>query len=103
MDVKGNIVVRLDIALYGCVESAALWYHNLSAALKDAGYIKNEYEICVYNKRNKVGVQCIVVVHVDDLIITSLDADMIKELKAFLKNRYGEITYTDGLVLNYLG
>ena len=103
VDVKGNIVVRLDKALYGCVESAALWYHNLSAALKDAGYVKNEYEICVYNKRNKVGVQCTVAVHVDDLIITSMDADMIKKLKAFLKNRYGEITYTDGLVLNYLG
>ena len=103
VDVKGNIVVRLDKALYGCVESAALWYHNLSAALKDGGYTKNEYEICVYNKRNKVGMQCTIAVHVDDLVITSVDADMIKELKAFLKNRYGEITYTDGHVLNYLG
>jgi Reverse transcriptase (RNA-dependent DNA polymerase) len=28
-DVKGCIVVRLDRALYGCVESAALWYENL--------------------------------------------------------------------------
>ena len=102
-DEKGNIVVRLNKALYGCVESAALWYHNLSAALKDAGYVKNDYEICVYNKRNKMGVQCTVAVHVDDLIITSTDKGMIDELRSFLKNRYGEITYNDGLVLNYLG
>ena len=77
--------------------------HNLSAALKDAGYTKNDYEICVYNKRNKLGVQCTVAVHVDDLIITSTDLGLINELRSFLKNRYGEITYKDGLVLNYLG
>lgn len=49
-DAKGNIVVRLDKALYGCVESAALWYENLSETLRKERFIENEYEICVYNK-----------------------------------------------------
>lgn len=52
LDDKGCIVVRLDKALYGCVESAALWYENLSDALGAAGYVKNRYEMCVYNKTN---------------------------------------------------
>ena len=39
----------------------------------------------------------------DDLIITSTDRDMITDLKSFLRNRYGEITSSDGPVLNYLG
>ena len=102
-DGKGSIVVRLEKALYGCVESAALWYNNLSASLLDAGYEKNEYEICVYNKRDASGVQCTVAVHVDDLIVTSRNDVMITELKVFLKKRYGEITSADGPVLNYLG
>lgn len=55
-DNRGCTVVRLEKALYGYVESAALWYNNLSASLMDAGYKKNEYEICVYNKRNVNGV-----------------------------------------------
>ena len=38
-DNRGCIVVRLDRALYGCVESAALWYENLSATLLTLGYI----------------------------------------------------------------
>ena len=33
MDDRGCVVVRLDKALYGCVESAALWYENLRASL----------------------------------------------------------------------
>lgn len=65
VDERGNIVVRLVKASYGCVESAALWYKNLSASLLDAGYKKNQYEVCVHNKRDKAGVQCTVAVHVD--------------------------------------
>ena len=33
MDARGCVVVRLDKALYGCVESAALWYENLRESL----------------------------------------------------------------------
>ena len=36
-DHKGRIVVKLDKALYGCVESAALWYENLRASLAGLG------------------------------------------------------------------
>ena len=102
MDNKGNIVVRLDKALYGCVESAALWHEHLSATLESMGYRKNEYEVCVFNKVVD-GVQCTAAVHVDDLIITSTDQNMIDELCRGLKGRYGEITRHDGPILNYLG
>ena len=33
IDDRGYVVVKLDKALYGCVESAALWYENLRASL----------------------------------------------------------------------
>ena len=96
-DVKGNIVVRLDKALYGCVESAALWYENLSETLQKSGFIRNGYEVCVFNKRAN-GVQCTIAVHVDDLIITSVDRQMIEDICGELKGRYGVITRHDGPV-----
>ena len=102
IDNKGCIVVRLDKALYGCVESAVLWYENLSSTLAELGHIKNEYEACVYNRKSN-GVQCTVVVHVDDLIITCVDMGMIDSLCDGLESKYGEITRKDGPVLNYLG
>ena len=48
-DHKGCIVVRLDKALCGCVESAALWYENLRASLSDLGSSPNAHDMCVFN------------------------------------------------------
>ena len=42
-------------------------------------------------------------VNVDDLYITSTSADMIESLTERLKKRYGEMSKTNGTVLNYLG
>jgi hypothetical protein len=58
MDSRGCIVVRLDKALYGCVESAALWYDNLSQSMQNLGYECNEYEPCVFNRLDERGTQC---------------------------------------------
>jgi Reverse transcriptase (RNA-dependent DNA polymerase) len=40
-DGKGCIVVLLNRALYGCVESAALWYKNLRDTMTGLGYERN--------------------------------------------------------------
>ena len=102
-DAKGCIVVLLNRALYGCVESAALWYKNLRDAMSSLGYERNPHDICVFNKTGKQGLQCTVTVHVDDLLITSVDESMIESLAGGLRLRYGEITKSDGTTLNYLG
>ena len=103
MDARGCVVVRLDKALYGCVESAALWYENLRESLKKLGYTPNTIDTCVFNKRNEKGVQCTIAVHVDDLMITSTDSDMIESLTEGLIEKYGDITRKNGPVVNYLG
>ena len=79
-DAKGCIVVKLDKALYGCAESAALWYENLRASFSALGYTPNQYDICVFNKHDEQGVQCTVAIHVDDLLITSVSSHMIEDL-----------------------
>ena len=102
-DARGCVVVRLDKALYGCVELAALWYENLRESMKKLGYTPNPIDICVFNKTGEKGVQCTVAVHVDDLMITSTDSDMIESLVAGLIERYGDITRKDRPTVNYLG
>jgi hypothetical protein len=102
-DSKGCIVVLLNRALYGCVESAVLWYENLRDTMSSLGYERNPHDICVFNKTGKQGLQCNVTVHVDDLLITSVDESMIESLAEGLRLRYGEITKSDGTTLNYLG
>ena len=102
-DSRGCVVVRLDKALYGCVESAALWYENLRESMRKLGYTPNAIDICVFNKLSEKGVQCTVAVHVDDLMITSTDSGMIESLATGLIQRYGDITRKDGPIVNYLG
>lgn len=93
----------LKRALYGCVESAALWYENLSHTMTGLGYVRNEYDICVFNRVNSKGIQCTATVHVDDLMITSVSTAMMRELTDGLKKRCGEISLAYGPLLNYLG
>ena len=103
MDPKGRIVVKLNKALYGCVESASLWYEDLRATMKSLGYERNPHDVCVFNARDKFGVQCTATIHVDDLFISSANPHMVDELCDGLKKRYGEITKCSGPVLNYIG
>lgn len=46
----GPMIVQLDKALYGCVESARLWYDHLKAMLESPGFKANPYDICMFNK-----------------------------------------------------
>ena len=79
-DNKGCVVVQLDKALYGCVESAALWYEHLRDSFMKLGYKPNPHDVCVFNRHNDAGTQCTVAVYVDDLLITSVCAEMIEHL-----------------------
>ena len=72
VEADGSMVVQLDKALYGCVEAAALWYSDLRGKLEKNGFVANPYDACVLNKLCPDGVQITVVVHVDDLVVTSV-------------------------------
>ena len=46
---KKYVYIQLDKALYGCVQSALLWYESYSSTLKDIGFELNPYDMCVAN------------------------------------------------------
>ena len=102
VDHRGCIVVRLEKALYGCVESAALWHEHLSDTLKGLGYTRNKHEWCVFNRSDEKGVQCTIALQVDDLLISSVSREMIESLCTGLRKKYGEMSRKDGPVVNYL-
>ena len=103
VDAGGGIIVLLKKALYGCVESAGLWYNNLKDSMSALGYKRNECDRCVFNCIGPDGVQCTAAVHVDDLLITSKSKSMVTHLVEGLRNRYGAITLAHGPIVNYLG
>jgi hypothetical protein len=99
---NGTVIVQLDKALYGCVESARLWYNLLAKSLEGLGYKKNPIDPCVFNK-GVADNQSTVVVYVDDLLITTRKDDQFYELKDMLEKNFKEITLKEGKVIPYLG
>ena len=104
---KGKLAVKLSKALYGCVESAKLWYDNLCKTLVDAGFVANPYDMCVFNKGTGDG-QITVAIYVDDLLATCKNKKSIEDLWTIMRAKYvkpGEpdIVVHTGPIINYLG
>jgi hypothetical protein len=98
----GTLIVELDRALYGCLEAAKLWYDDLREKLLGWEFNENLYDVCVFN-RTVDDVQITVVLHVDDLLITSLSQNLMDQFESYLRSVYPEIKMTSGLVIDYLG
>lgn len=99
---NGSVIVQLDQALYGCIESAVLWYQELSSTMDTLGYKANPLDPCVFNTV-RAHVQTTVAVYVDDLLITGNDATSMANLINGLKKKYKELKIVTGKVHNYLG
>ncbi len=101
-DSRGRLYVQLDKDLYGCVESAKLFYDHLSKSLTSMGFAKNPYGHCVFNcvMYDK---QCTVTVHVDGLKISCADRRGVADTVNCLKRIYKRLNCHKEKVLDYLG
>ena len=91
---EGNtkvLYVKIVRALYGCLESALLWYEHYSKSLIEMGFTLNPYEPCVANKIVN-GSACTVVFYVDDNKISHRDPIVVQNVVAELSKRFGSIT-----------
>lgn len=102
-DVNDTVVVRLDKALYGCVEASLLWYKDLKSKLITDGFVENPYDRCLFNKIGSSGKQISIVLHVDDLMVTSESQTDLDDFGLYLKSVYPETRTNSGNVLDYVG
>jgi hypothetical protein len=98
----GKIAVRLKKALYGCIQSAVLWYQELATALREMGFQENPYDICSFTRVRGDTIDKILV-YVDDLFITSKDKHILTAISDTLKAKYAAVTNTIGDEHNFLG
>ena len=98
----GSIIVRLRKALYGCIESAVLWYKELSSTLEGLGFTKNPYDECSF-VRQKSGSIDTILVYVDDLMLTSKSKETLSSVANALKKKYKEVTLKEGAEHDFLG
>ena len=88
---NGKIYVRLKKALYGCVQSAVLWYNELKSTLVTMGLTENVYDVCSFTRLRGQSVDRILV-YVDDLFITADAEPVLDEIDRTLREKYGGVT-----------
>ena len=96
---NGTCVVKLKKALYDCVESAKLWYDKISNDLIKLGYTINKADICVFNRVEKNNKQTTLVIHVDDMMITSADDKHIDKIINEIEQLYPGLTKIRGNII----
>lgn len=94
-------VLRLRKAIYGLKQSPRAWYHKLSFTLKSRGFKKSESDHTLFTLHGPNGL-VVVLIYVDDLIITGDDKEGIQDTKSFLKSVFdikdlGELKYFLGI------
>ena len=99
---RGTMIAKLNKALYGHVQSALMWYKTLKNFLESNGYSVNAYDKCVFNKTTG-SVQVTVTFHVDDIIATCVNPNLIDELQRQLKARFKDVTVQEGPFFEHLG
>jgi len=96
---KGVLYLQLQRALYGLIESAKLWYAEISNTLINEGFKQFASDPCTFTHPNKT---LLVGIYVDDIIIMY---DTITSLDWFLRvlhQKYGEPRVQRGDTVDYL-
>lgn len=99
---KKVLYVQLDKALYGCVQSALLWYDLYSTTLIKMGFKLNPYDLCVANA-NIQGKQCTICWYVDDNKISHINPKVVDDVIAKIESKFGKMTTTRGSAHDFLG
>ena len=93
-------VCRLRKSLYGLKQSPRAWFGKFSQAVARFGMEKCKSDHSVFYKQTRCGI-ILLVVYVDDIIITRSDIVGISSLKSFLHNQFH--TKDLGILKYFLG
>ena len=89
-------------AIYGCLESAMLWYNLYVTTFKGIGYELNTYVLCVANKIiNRK--QCTIIWYVDDIKISHVNPAVVDSIIKELTRHFGGLSITRGKEYTFLG
>ena len=82
-----SLVCKLNKAIYGLKQSAAMWHSTLINFMKGQGMIQSVMDPCVFVRRTKVNM-LIVLIWVDDLIVSGSDLAVVNTFKANFGNTF---------------
>ena len=85
------LYLRLLKALYGCMESALLWYDLYSKTLKSQGFLINPYYKCIENSTIQ-DKQCKISWYVENNKISHVDEEVNTKVIETISEMFGNLT-----------
>uniref|UniRef100_A0A2N9HDD0 Integrase catalytic domain-containing protein n=1 Tax=Fagus sylvatica TaxID=28930 RepID=A0A2N9HDD0_FAGSY len=94
-------VCRLHRALYGLKQAPRAWFAKFSSTISQHGFSASSYDSALFFRRSDHGIT-LLLLYVDDMIITGDDVQGIQDLKRFLGQHFemkdlGPLSYFLGL------
>ncbi|RVW23478.1 Retrovirus-related Pol polyprotein from transposon TNT 1-94 [Vitis vinifera] len=105
LSVESNKVCHLRRALYGLKQAPRAWFAKFSSTIFRLGYTASPYDSTLFLRRTDKGT-ILLLLYVDDMIITGNDLSGIQELKDFLSQQFemkdlGHLSYFLGLEITH--
>ena len=101
---SGAVIVKLDKALFGCIESSKLFYDVVKAFMISIGFKVSDRDPCLFTMScPKTKQQMTVLIHVDDGKASSVNLEFLKWFKDKLIERFQDVKTNFGTIHNYLG
>ena len=75
-----SAVCKLRRSLYGLKQAPRAWYEKFTSTLLKFAFLKSKYDASLFLRKTEIGI-VILLVYVDDIIITSTDSVLISQLK----------------------
>ncbi|RVW49230.1 Retrovirus-related Pol polyprotein from transposon TNT 1-94 [Vitis vinifera] len=105
LSIESNKVCHLRRALYGLKQAPRAWFAKFSSTIFRLGYTSSPYDSALFLRRTDKGT-ILLLLYVDDMIITGDDLSGIQELKDFLSQQFemkdlGHLSYFLGLEITH--
>ncbi|WKA08959.1 hypothetical protein VitviT2T_026639 [Vitis vinifera] len=105
LSIESNKVCHLRRALYGLKQAPRAWFAKFSSTIFRLGYTASPYNSALFLRRTDKGT-ILLLLYVDDMIITGDDLSGIQELKDFLSQQFemkdlGHLSYFLGLEITH--
>ncbi|KAM2881066.1 hypothetical protein COP2_014191 [Malus domestica] len=96
-----TLVCRLNKSIYGLKQASRTWFTTFSEAIQKAGYHQSKADYSLFTKVRGTSIT-VVLIYVDDVLITGNDLQEMEQLKAFLLKRFrikdlGDLKYFLGI------
>jgi hypothetical protein len=93
---NGKLIVMVEKAMYGLIQSAKLWYKELSRFLEANRFKKCPSDECVMVKKEGGSDAIVVILYVDDILILSGKTSDRYWVKEILEKQYQKFTISEG-------